>query len=145
MSNGFSRNRLRRRGGNHFFPIVCLWFVLITWGAGQSLYAAEDDYLSLIEMETEKVETRGLAPASDATVKERPSVAKKSGSTGAGELSSNLSIEEFGQQLDSRLTGSAVFYRKLSRRDQEAIYQQYLDGAPVVEVRKKIMDRFLKR
>ncbi|MES9897502.1 MAG: hypothetical protein ABW148_00590 [Sedimenticola sp.] len=101
--------------------------------------AEEDDYLSEINMEGEKVGKR--------TGQSQPS--RDSGSTVAREaglgFTSGMSMEEFSVYLKEKYTGSGVFYKKLEPRSQEEIYEVYLGGAPYAEVRKRIMDRFLKR
>jgi hypothetical protein len=103
-----------------------------------ALASEEDDYLKAIEQETNKLGARAGADSNggrEATSAHR-----------AGEgFSSGLSVEGFSDELQEKYTGSAVFYRKLDPRGQEEIYQEYLDGASIAEIRKKIMDRFLKR
>ena len=110
MSNGFLSNRLRGCGGYRFFPVACLWSVLIVWSAVDNLYAVEDDYLKQIEIETEKVEARGLAPSSSTSAKQ-PNNGVETGrdSEDASGLTMDLSMEGFEQQLNDRFAGSAVF------------------------------------
>lgn len=85
--------------------------------------AEEDDYLSALKAEASKV---GV-PAT------------------GGSAGDRLSRESFENELKDRYAGSAVFYSKLDAANQEEIYQEYLSGATISELRKKIMDRFLHR
>jgi hypothetical protein len=105
--------------------------------------AGEDDYLKAIEMETEKVERKSanmeLSSLQEAAPTERPR-----GPAGEG-FSSELTLAEFEQELADKYTGTARFYQKLPRRTQEEVYQEYLKGASISEVRTKIMNRFLHR
>ncbi|KRT56373.1 hypothetical protein Ga0074115_14217 [endosymbiont of Ridgeia piscesae] len=55
------------------------------------------------------------------------------------------SQEEFEADLKSRYVGSYTFYMKLPPASQEEVFQDYRDGAAISDIRKKIMDRFLKR
>ena len=145
MSNGFSRNRPNGNGARRFYPAVCRMLTLVFMGLSTAVDASDEDYLTAIEMETEKVGVGGAAPAAGESVK-KPRVAPKKETEPDGRgLDAGLSIEKFEKELAERYTGSSVFYRKLARPDQEAVYAQYKDGAPLAEVRQKIMDRFLKR
>ena len=83
----------------------------------------EDDYLSAISDEAEKVEQN---------------ISVDTNGTGQ-------TLREFDAELKSRYRGTYTFYRKLPRRSREEIYQDYRDGASIDEIRKKIMDRFLNR
>jgi len=100
-----------------------------------SASAAEDDeYLKAIEMETLKLERK----AGDG---EDGGAAHRRG--GGDGFSVGLTIDGFENELQAKYTGSAVFYKKLPRRIQEEIYQEYVNGASYTQLRKKIMDRYL--
>ena len=88
-----------------------------------------DDYLSAISIEAEKVEESNLSDAQSRRV------AKKAGI--------EPTLSEFESELKSRYRGSYTFYRKLPTRSREAIFMNFLDGVPMSDIRKKIMDRFL--
>ena len=118
---------------------------LLLFGAFSPLHAAEEDYLKAIEMETEKVERKAEGDAGDGSQPSgmRDSVDPRIG--GGDGFSSGLSLEEFEAELSEKYTGGAVFYKKLPRRNQEEVYQEYANGASYDQVRKKIMDRYLGR
>jgi hypothetical protein len=145
MSNGFSINQPNSNGARRFYPVACRLLALVFMGLSTAVDASDEDYLTAIEMETEKVGVGGAAPAATGSVKKPHISPKKEPEPDGRGLDAGLSIEKFEKELAERYTGSSVFYRKLSRPDQEAVYAQYKDGAPLAEVRQKIMDRFLKR
>jgi hypothetical protein len=60
-------------------------------------------------------------------------------------LAPGLSMDAFEQLLADKYAGSSVFYRKLSLRQQEEIYDAYLSGMSIKEIRKKIVQRYLNR
>ncbi|WP_275097411.1 hypothetical protein [Sedimenticola hydrogenitrophicus] len=91
--------------------------------------AGEDDYLSALHQEVDKVDG---------------GVDKPRGAGGEA-ADSRLSRESFESELKEKYAGSAVFYGKLTPGSQEEIYQEYQSGASISELRKKIMDRFLHR
>ena len=97
-----------------------------------TLTAAEtDDYLSAITAEANKVEQG--APIG-------------TGATTTGESAGiDESLNRFESDLKARYRGSYTFYRKLPKRSREEIFQSYIDGASIDEIRKKIMDRFLNQ
>ncbi|MES9883890.1 MAG: hypothetical protein ABW185_23815, partial [Sedimenticola sp.] len=101
--------------------------------------AEEDDYLSEINMEGEKVGKRtSVSPYSGG---DAPVAARRAGLG----FTPGMSIDAFVVYLEETYAGSAVFYKKLELWSQEEIYEAYAGGASYAEVRKKIMDRFLKR
>ncbi|MES9960668.1 MAG: hypothetical protein ABW089_09545 [Sedimenticola sp.] len=133
------RASLARRPNGLAFPMFRILFCLliVSFVTPVTLSAAEDDdYLKAIEMETDKVERKQSAEdAGPETV---------NGGGGAG-FSRGLSIEDFAQELKEKYTGSSVFYKKLPRRTQEEIYQDYFKGSSYEQVQKKIMNRYLGR
>jgi hypothetical protein len=125
---------------------LCLFLLIAVFVTPFSVYAAgDDDYLEAIEMETEKVERKVVDGEGDGSRfnGSRDSVDPRIG--GGKGFSSGLSIEEFEAELSEKYTGGAVFYKKLPRRNQEEVYQEYAEGASYDQVRKKIMDRYLGR
>lgn len=97
-----------------------------------TLTAAEaEDYLSAITAEANKVE-----PGAESGT----SVAAPGGNSGVDE-----SLNRFESDLKVRYRGSYTFYRKLPKRSRDEIFQGYIDGASIDEIRKKIMDRFLNQ
>ena len=110
-----------------------------------ALASNEDEYLKAIQVETEKVERSALSAAdAESGPGAQWSTGSKEDLTGMG-FSNGLSEQGFDLELAEKYTGSAVFYRKLSRRNQEEIYEYYQQGASIDEVRKKIVNRFLNR
>lgn len=124
---------------SHLSSWLLLWGLLVS---STICAAAQDDYLQAIELETEKLEGGGKAVSGPAKSRNTRKVREASGGKS---LQPGLSMEGFEQQLSDNYTGSAVFYRKLSRRSQEEIYGQYRDGAVMSELRSTIMNRFLNR
>jgi hypothetical protein len=123
----------------HLSNWLLLWGLLVSC----TIYAAaQDDYLQAIELETEKLEGGGKAVSGPTTSRNTRKVREGSGEKS---LQPGLSMEGFEQQLSDNYTGSAVFYRKLSRRSQEEIYGKYREGAVMSELRSTIMNRFLNR
>lgn len=126
-------------------PAVCLFcLAFVCFVIPVSVFASEDDdYLKALTLEEQKVERKSL---SNDGVADAQSASKGVTAVDSGEgFSSGLSMDAFEFELQERYTGSAVFYRKLPRRSQEEIYQDYRQGASISEVRKKIMNRFLHR
>ena len=128
--------------GSRFY----LFLLIAVFVTPFSVYAAgDDDYLKAIEMETEKVERKAEDDDGNGSQPSgmRDSVDPRIG--GGDGFSSGLSLEEFEAELSEKYTGGAVFYKKLPRRNQEEVYQEYANGASYDQVRKKIMDRYLGR
>jgi hypothetical protein len=104
--------------------------------------AEEDDYLKAIEVETEKIgKSAPISTKEDGVAADTDSVVAV---TGAG-FSAGMSHEQLEGELKEKYAGTHLFYNKLPRSFQEEIYQDYLQGASIEEVRDKIMNRFLKR
>lgn len=124
------------------FCLFCLAFACFVIPV--SVIASEDDdYLKALGLEEQKVERK--SPSSD-SVPDAQDTSNKVTAMGSGEgFSPDLSMDAFELELQERYTGSAVFYRKLPRRSQEEMYQEYRQGASISELRKKIMNRFLHR
>lgn len=116
-----------------------LMMCIFASGLSASLFAA-DDYLSQIEAESGKVE------ADQATTGDlvKPSNSADS-AAGANNTNNSVGRAEFEQMLDKDYHGSYVFYMKLPQRSKEEIFQEYDKGAPIAVIRKKIIDRFMKR
>ena len=115
-------------------PLV-LFLCLCASGAA---FAADDDYLKAIEAESSKLESRNqdvgpeqqdvtAAPQADAAV------------------ATTDVRDKFEKILDQKYHGSYVFYTKLPERSQQEIVNDYKQGTPFTEIRKKIIDRFLQR
>ena len=125
-----------------YVAIPCVFLAIVGTVNPVSLLAADaDDYLKAIEMETEKVERKTIDADTEAS-----SLSTGNAAAPAGEgFSTGLSMDGFGQELADKYTGTARFYEKLPRRTQEEVYQEYLQGASISEVRAKIMNRYLHR
>ncbi len=91
--------------------------------------AAEDDYLKMLEVEAKKVEAPASAPASP----------------DADGLGAQTDIGVFENELKRHYPGTHAFYRKLPRRTQEEIYEEYSQGASIEDIRDKIYDRYLNK
>jgi len=93
-------------------------------------WAADDDYLSAISREAEKVEADAQPTLTES--------GEAAPSTDGG-----LNLQAFEDDLKTRYKGSYTFYQKLPKRTREEVFLEYRDGASMDEIRKKIMDRFL--
>ncbi|MBA1329783.1 hypothetical protein QQ73_00740 [Candidatus Endoriftia persephone str. Guaymas] len=121
------------RGGlvKRFLRSLGLFFLLMVPVFGAVVGAEEDSYLSEISLEAEKLD------------RAKPDAV---GESAASEVAiEGASQEEFEADLKSRYVGSYTFYMKLPPASQEEVFQDYRDGAAISDIRKKIMDRFLKR
>ncbi len=108
------------------------WGLLLLLCIGGSALAEEDPYLSAISQEAKKVEAET-----------QPTLAEPSADSGQTE--DGLNMQAFEEDLKTRHKGSYTFYKKLPRRSQEEVFQEYHDGASIDEIRQTIMERFLHR
>lgn len=106
-----------------FIPVFVTSFSLVA--------AEDDDYLSALNQEAQKVDAKEAAVSTSAS--------------SANAEQKAVSRVAFEAELKEKYAGSAVFYSKLSPGSQEEIFLEYQDGATIAELRKKIMDRFLHR
>lgn len=100
-----------------------------------------DDYLSELDAEVKKVESREIDADSGGSRVVDPA---QNTSVPVG-AAANSSRDTFEALLRERYLGTYGFYRKLPERSRQEIYVDYRDGAPIAEVRKKIIDRLLQR
>jgi hypothetical protein len=115
-------------------PLVLLLCLCVSGAA----FAADDDYLKAIEVESGKLESRQQDVDSGETQ------ATPAPQTDAG--SATLDVrDKFEKILDEKYHGSYVFYQKLPERSRQEIVNEYEQGTPFEEIRKKIIDRFLQR
>ena len=100
--------------------IVAMLFTIPGW-------ASADALLDALEAEAEKVEPTG--------------------GTGEGGIldSDEVARESFEEMLDTRYHGSYIFYEKLPDRMQIEIYQDYVSGVGINELRSKIINRYLQQ
>ena len=102
---------------------------------------AADDYLSELDAEVKKVEARnidGAAGRNDVEAPAEVAVATRGTRNGA-------SRDAFEGLLKQKYLGTFGFYKKLPERSRQEIFLEYQEGAPMAEVRKKIIDRLLQR
>lgn len=109
---------------------LALPLVLMAIGTVAPPGHAADDYLDAIQSEAGKV---GAEPA--ATDNPAASAARKPAPSGP--------VEAFERQLEERFAGTYLFYKRLPPESKEEIYRQFKDGAPIEDVRRTIMSRFL--
>ena len=99
--------------------------------------AASAEYLSDLAAEAEKVEARQFDSANPGDA------------AGPGGASANArpqaTCDQFESLLEKNYLGTFGFYKKLPERSRQEIFAEYRDGAPISEVRKKIIDRLLQR
>lgn len=96
--------------------------------AGSSTVLGADDYLDAISVEADKV---GAEPSDAAEPSTDPGVEP------------NDPKHAFEQQLEDRFAGTYLFYNRLPPESREEIFRQFKDGAPIEDVRRTIMSRFL--
>jgi len=124
------------RSAAGWLPALLLMGCTLAGGA-----LAADDYLSELDAEAKKVEARSIDGEAGTSTVEAP--AEIGGSTGGGR--SGASRERFESLLRQKYLGTFGFYKKLPERSRQEIFIDYRDGAPMAEVRKKIIDRLLQR
>jgi hypothetical protein len=90
---------------------------------------AADDYLQSIEVEADKV---GAEPA-----------VSPDSPISAGTQAPSSPMQAFEKQLEDRFAGTYLFYKRLPPEAKEEIYRQFKGGAPIEDVRRTIMNRFL--
>ncbi|MES9852595.1 MAG: hypothetical protein ABW170_12285 [Candidatus Thiodiazotropha sp. L084R] len=110
-------------------PIIALCL----FGSLAQVSIADDDaYLSEISIEAQKVD-------SELPTKEEATLNSEAGSD------EDTARQAFEEDLKSRYMGSYTFYQKLPRRAREEVFEEYIGGASIDEIRKKIMNRFLNQ
>lgn len=86
-----------------------------------------DALLDMLEAEALKVEP-GTSQAGDMVVN-----------------SDRIAHQSFEEMLNSRYHGSYIFYQKLPDRMKLEIFQDYVEGIEVDELRSKIINRYLQQ
>ena len=82
----------------------------------------------------------------DALEAEALKVEPEPGALSGGILDSDeVARESFEEMLDSRYHGSFIFYEKLPERMQIEIYQDYVSGVGISELRSKIINRYMQQ
>lgn len=119
-----------------FFLVVLVAFLLASTSARSA-----DDYLSELDAEARKVESREIDAERGISRVVNPA---QDTSVTAG-TAAKSSRDAFESMLRERYLGTYGFYRKLPERSRQEIFGDYRDGAPISEVRKKIIDRLLQR
>jgi hypothetical protein len=122
--------------GSRKLAASCLCLLLLL--GAPALWA---DYLSDLDAEVKKVEARQIDGESGTSTVEAPAEL----STAAGEPREGATRDAFEALLKENYLGTFGFYKKLPERSRQEIYIDYRDGAPMSEVRKKIIDRLLQR
>ena len=100
---------------------------------------AADDYLSELDAEASKVDPTVLGDEKDVA---KTAAVESATSTSQGP---EISRDNFESLLQDKYLGTYGFYKKLPERSRQEIYLEYSKGAPITEVRKKIVDRLLQR
>jgi len=104
-----------------------------------------DDYLSELDAEVKKVEARQIDGEAGEVSVQAPAEVSTAASEKRSGGSATASRESFESLLKKNYLGTFGFYKKLPERSRQEIYAEYRDGAPISEVRKKIIDRLLQR
>jgi hypothetical protein len=138
-------NGLKRRTFMHcqltfFRRTIRLGLASIVFAFHISSAVAADDYLSELDAEASKVNPVSLGEEGGDTAKS--DAVKSAASTPEGTAGSR---DQFESLLQEKYLGTYGFYKKLPERSRQEIYLEYSKGAPITEVRKKIVDRLLQR
>ncbi len=123
------------------FPRIVLAGTLLTFFLVALPSWSADDYLSELDAEVKKVESRKI----DGETGENSVEAPAEITPDAGNARAGASRTAFEALLKQRYLGTFGFYKKLPERSRQEIYADYQNGAPMSEVRKKIIDRLLQR
>ena len=100
-----------------------------------------DDYLSELDAEVKKVEARKIDGETGTSTIEAPAEIPLE----ATDQRPGASRDAFESLLKQKYLGTFGFYKKLPERSRQEIFAEYQSGAPMSEVRKKIIDRLLQR
>ncbi len=92
---------------------------------------AEDDYLSMISSEAQKVDSES-SPSAETTAPETVKPTDKK-------------YAAFEQELKDQYKGSYFVYMRLSDASKQSVYQDYTSGSSFDEVRKKILSLYSNR
>jgi hypothetical protein len=112
--------------------------MLLCLSASGAGFAADDDYLKALEIESSKLETRNQEGGTEQQ--------DKTASTQENNEAAKPDVrDKFEKILDEKYHGSYVFYSKLPERSRQEIVNDYEQGMSFTDVRKKIIDRFLQR
>ena len=95
----------------------------------------DDAYLKALAAEAEKVGVKNTDDADHAA----------GGASGNAAGNPSTDIASFEQELKDNYQGSYTFYSRLPPRSQEEIFADYKGGAPIADIRKKIMNRFMHK
>ncbi|MET0068102.1 MAG: hypothetical protein ABW076_17285 [Candidatus Thiodiazotropha sp.] len=102
--------------------------VVILSGSLTQAAIAEDDYLSLISSEAQKVDEESSPSAESAAPEPVQPVDEK--------------LTMFEQSLKDQYKGSYFVYMRLSDTSKQSVYQDYTSGSSFKEVRKKILSLY---
>lgn len=119
--------------------VACIPVLLLVFMSSPVVPA--DAYLSELDAEARKVEAREIdGEAGTSNVQSPAQVPADPANERVG-----ASREAFEALLKKNYLGTFGFYKKLPERSRQEIFAEYRAGAPVSEVRKKIIDRLLQR
>jgi hypothetical protein len=117
----------------YWFSLSTLTVVLFGLVSTIAIAAGEDDYLSAISDEVDKVEAVTEYLAKDAGASDNTDDKEYLGKK-----------QDFEKLLEERYHGSYIFYKKLPERTQLEIYEDYRRGAEIPKLREKIIDRYIQ-
>lgn len=125
-----SRSNSRSLGVQKFFTVSAFLFALSFTGL---LFAAgEDDYLKALEAESQKItDTKELVDDGEAAEGE--------------DTESDAQRNEFEVYMKAKYRGTYAFYRKLPDRTREEIFNAFVDGASMTDIRHMVIERKMNR
>lgn len=106
----------------------------------QSTLSSDDPYLSELDAEVDKVESRALS--GDGQVVDDVA-GRLAGDPDDAEVSA--ARQQFETLLQEKYVGTYRFYQRLPERGQQEIFLEFRDGLPLDQIREKIVDRLLQR
>lgn len=109
--------------------------VILALVCATNAWASDDAYLDALNEEVTKVDF--------AATDNGDGPLRVPGDPLPGAAEGGRSPGEFEAFLEREHIGTYSFYRKLTPRSRDEIYQEYANGAPMDVIREKIVDRYL--
>lgn len=138
-SSGAAAQVVRADAGHFRNWVFLLFGGAVVLGACGPAWSA-DDYLSELESEATKVEAREIEPTEGKVEVVAPPAHKAR----SAEAARSIDRAAFEELLKKHYLGTYRFYKKLSERSREEIFEQYRGGVEIGVIRNKIVTRLLQ-
>lgn len=116
----------RRALFDHLWP-VAFRAAMVVLALSVAPQVAADAYTDALKNEAQKIDGGPAAPAG--------------ASTGAP-ATRDPTITAFEQELEQHYRGIYLYYKQLPARSREEVFKSYLDGLPMDDVKKMVVDRY---